>query len=175
MEKRNEIIKIVFTGPECSGKTTLSRAIADKLKIPWVKEYAREYLTHINRPYYYDDLYQIAKGQVKLEQKCIHKHPEKKIMICDTNLQVIKIWSQVKFKKCHPFILNHLEKNSYYILCSPDFEWKYDPFRENKNNRLELFNKYLFDLQKTKNNFIIARGNLEERINLVISSILKLT
>tara|TARA_B100000902_G_C27319663_1_gene923557 strand:+ start:4327 stop:4854 length:528 start_codon:yes stop_codon:yes gene_type:complete len=175
MEKRNDIIKIVFTGPECSGKTTLSSVIADKLNIPSVKEYAREYLTHINRPYCYDDLYQIAKGQVQLEKKCIHKHPENKMIICDTNLQVIKIWSQVKFKKCHPFILNHSETSSYYVLCTPDFEWEYDPLRENKNNRLELFNKYLFDLQKTNKNFIITSGNLEERVNLVISSILKLT
>ena len=68
MEKRDDVQKIVFTGPECSGKTTLSNAIAKKLNAPLVKEYAREYLNNLNREYSYPDLLKIAKGQLKLEK-----------------------------------------------------------------------------------------------------------
>ena len=59
MEKRTYMKKVVFTGPECSGKSTLSSAIANKFNLPLVKEYAREYLNNLNREYNYSDLIKI--------------------------------------------------------------------------------------------------------------------
>ena len=37
-------IKVVLFGPESTGKTTLSKALADHFGTLWVAEYAREYL-----------------------------------------------------------------------------------------------------------------------------------
>ena len=79
--------KIVFTGPESSGKTTISQAVAKKYNLPIVEEYARKYLTKLNRQYKYEDLIEIAKGQLKSEEK----KSDNEIIICDTNLQVLKI------------------------------------------------------------------------------------
>ena len=73
MEKRNKIKKIVFTGPECSGKSTLSKAIAKKMQLPLVEEYARQYLNSLGRNYIYSDLAQIAKGQLNAEKKAIYQ------------------------------------------------------------------------------------------------------
>ncbi|MCU0382964.1 MAG: ATP-binding protein [Cyclobacteriaceae bacterium] len=33
-----------MVGPECTGKTTLSKQLADYFKTEWVREYARGYL-----------------------------------------------------------------------------------------------------------------------------------
>ena len=55
--------KIVFTGPECSGKTTLSKEIAKHFNLVWVQEYARQYLENLERSYNYYDLKKIAQGQ----------------------------------------------------------------------------------------------------------------
>ena len=35
------------------------------------------------------------------------KNSDKKVLICDTNLQVIKIWSEVKYSKCDSFIIKN--------------------------------------------------------------------
>ena len=43
--------KIVFTGPESSGKTTISESVAQKFNLPIVEEYARKSLTELNRAY----------------------------------------------------------------------------------------------------------------------------
>ena len=174
MEKRDRIKKFVFTGPECSGKTTLSKAISTKLHIPLVKEFSRDYLNNLNRDYNYNDLLKIAQGQVKLEQNCIDKNKTAKMIICDTDIQVIRIWSQIKYHKCNSFILQHQSTNTYYILCYPGFKWVYDPLRENKNNRITLFEKYHTDLQKNNNRFSIARGSHEDRMSFVVSKILKM-
>ena len=95
MEKRNLIKKIVLTGPECSGKTTLSTDIATRFNLPIVKEYARSFLTKINRPYKYEDLLRIAKKQLEEENQKSNSKSKKQLIICDTNLQVIKLWSLI--------------------------------------------------------------------------------
>ena len=171
MEKRDDVQKIVFTGPECSGKTTLSNAIAKKLNAPLVKEYAREYLNNLNREYSYPDLLKIAKGQLKLEKNSNYSASNSKLIICDTNLQVIKIWSQVKYFKCDPFILKNQDRDAFYILCYPDFNWENDPLREHPKERMMLFDKYYNDLKLENYNFIVAKGSPEARISLVFNHI----
>tara|TARA_A100001011_G_C14192631_1_gene792056 strand:+ start:672 stop:1190 length:519 start_codon:yes stop_codon:yes gene_type:complete len=171
MEKRNSITKIVFTGPECSGKTTLSNYIAKKFNLPLVPEYARNYLNDLKRDYLYSDLLEIAKGQINLEKTMSNKQ---KILVCDTNLQVIKIWSKIKFSKCHPFILKNQDGNAYYVLCTPDFTWQYDPLRENKNNRNMLFKEYQSELILNKQKFIIAKGSIKDRKSLIENIVLKM-
>ncbi|MAZ58136.1 MAG: ATPase [Flavobacteriales bacterium] len=162
--------KIVFTGPESSGKTTISQAVAKKYNLPIVEEYARKYLTKLNRQYKYEDLIEIAKGQLKSEEK----KSDNEIIICDTNLQVLKIWSQIKYHQCDSFILDNQDPNCFYILCSPDFKWEYDPLRENENNRYELFKKYHEDLLKNKYDFKIIKGSHEKRMKSVSDLIKKI-
>jgi len=163
------MIKIVFTGPESSGKTTLSTEIAKKFNVPLAQEYARDYLKKINREYNYTDLVKIAKGQLKIEQECAKK--TKQLLICDTNLQVIKIWSQIKYNKCDSFILKNQDTEAYYVLCYPDFPWEYDPLRENKNDRMKLLRHYHKDLIENNYKFMLARGNHKKRMSLVESKI----
>ena len=38
------MIRVVVTGSECTGKTTLARALAEHHKAPWVSEYARQFV-----------------------------------------------------------------------------------------------------------------------------------
>ena len=161
------MIKIVLTGPECSGKTTLSRLTANSFNLPLVPEYAREFLNKLDRPYKYDDLLKIAKGQLRLEKKYEQKKNKKSILICDTDLQVIKMWSKIKYSKCSPFILKNEPSDNFYVLCSPDFDWVYDSLRENRSNRWEIFNYYKTDLINNNRRFIIVKGNINNRFTII--------
>ena len=38
------MIRVVVTGSECTGKTTLAADLAARLSVPWVPEYARQYV-----------------------------------------------------------------------------------------------------------------------------------
>lgn len=51
-------------------KSTLCEQIANYYKTDWVKEYAREYLLKNGTDYTFDDLLDIAKGQLRLEDEC---------------------------------------------------------------------------------------------------------
>ena len=172
MEKANDMIKIVFTGPECSGKTTFSQLIAKKYNAPLVQEYAREYLNKLQHPYGYNDLLKIAKGQLQREK--LYQKKANDLLICDTNLQVIKIWSNLKFKKCDTFILNNQDLNAYYILCYPDIKWEYDPLRENPNDRTRILQEYQQELITQKQKFITLKGSYQDRLESLTSKIDKM-
>ena len=69
MEKINSIIRIALIGPECTGKSSLSEALAKHYQTQWVKEYAREYLNGTNRKYTIDDILNISKKQKKKKKE----------------------------------------------------------------------------------------------------------
>ena len=168
------MLKIIVTGPESSGKTTLCKALSAHFKIPFIEEYAREFLDELGRDYKKDDLLEIAKGQLENEQTTTNKH---QLSLYDTDLITMKIWSIYKYKNCHPFILNHIEKqkskNRIYLLCSPDIPWEGDPQRENPNDRVELFEIHKKELDNLGHNYFIVeeKNRIENSISKISSLI----
>ena len=150
--------KIIVTGPESCGKTTLCDAISKQFKIPYNKEYAREYLTEIGREYSKKDLLKIAIKQLK---------NEKNRFLLDTDLITIKIWSIYKYGDCEEWILKQIEsqkkENRFYLLCKPDIKWSPDPLRENPKDRIKLFDTYINEISTLNHKYHIVEG--ENRIS----------
>lgn len=135
--------KIIITGPESAGKTTLCENLAKHFKLSFSKEFARFYLEKNGYNYNQTDLLEIAKGQLL---------SEKNHQILDTDLITIKIWSEYKYGACYSWILEKINEQKlekrFYLLCKPDIPWKYDPLRENPDNRDELFEIYKMELEQ---------------------------
>ena len=169
------IKKIAVTGPESTGKSTLSAALAAFFQTAWVPEYAREYLENLDRNYEEKDLLEIAKGQLALQEE-LEKSSDQ-YLICDTDLLVIKIWSEHKYGRCHPWILKKLDEINYdlYILPYIDIPWQEDPLREHPDLREYFFNKYKEELITRKVNFIEVKGALDQRVKESIKAIKALT
>jgi NadR type nicotinamide-nucleotide adenylyltransferase len=160
--------KIAITGPESTGKSTLSKQLANHYNTMWVEEYARDYINQLNRPYTQEDILAIAKKQKEIEEQ--KSKETNTLLFSDTELIVTKIWSEVKYQSCDQWILNNIEKQDYllYLLCDIDLPWEYDPQREHPNKRVELFDLYKSELQNRKLNFKIILGNNEERLQNAI-------
>lgn len=167
-------MRIAITGPESSGKTTLAKLLAQKLNGVFIPEFAREYLIRQNCNYIQKDLDSIAKGQLKLWQAC-----ENNLLIADTDLSVIYIWSKYKYNSVSDYIEKSFSKQiddgyfEYYILCTPDTPWEDDVLRENPDNRDQLMNLYIQELDKRNVPYTIVKGTNEERLNSVILEINK--
>ena len=159
--------KIIVTGPESSGKTTLCKALSIHFKIPFTKESAREYLNEMDGEYKQQDLLEIAKGQLNSEENT---------QLLDTDLITIKLWSKYKYGSCDKWILEQIEKqkseNRFYLLCKPDIPWHADVQRENQNEREEIFEIYKKELEGLGHNYFIVKG--DERKEKSISKLLSL-
>lgn len=161
-----QIKKIVIIGPESTGKSTLTKGLAEKFGEPWVEEYAREYLEDLGRAYTFEDLLQIAQGQIALEEE--KEKSANQLLFCDTDLHVIRVWSDHKFKKTHPWVLQQIKERSYdlYFLTAIDIPWQEDPLREHPDPEMR---QYFFDiyhqlLTASKAPFFLISGNPEQRL-----------
>ena len=159
---------MALTGPESCGKTTLAKQLTTYFHGALVLEYARQYLEKTQGKYEFDDLEKIARGQVDLLQQTMLLHPN--IIFTDTELTVIKIWSEFKYHKIAPWIQDQYEKQNIdlYLLCRPDLPWEDDPLRESKNDRQEIFELYLKKLDEMKRNYRIVSGKGEKRQQIAI-------
>lgn len=166
MEKSN--LRIAFTGPESSGKSTLAAWCSEFFSLPLAPEFARSYLESAPA-YQFEDLLKIAQGQVAL-------WPDGNL-VADTELHVIQIWSQEKYKQVDPLILNALQQQKFdhYFLCSPDIPWEADPLRENPLDRDRLFDVYRKELMAYQRPLTVLSGDLQSRqelIKVTISSLM---
>ena len=154
--------RIAVTGPESSGKTSLAERLAQEFGLAFVPEYAREYLIQRDGKHTQSDLVQIAEGQVKLWSEA----KSARGFVADTEMLVMKIWSDFKYGETDPVILSLLQKQHFdhYFLCYPDIPWEEDPLREHPEQRLELFELYLKELQDRKLPFTILKGDLSQRL-----------
>ena len=156
--------KIVITGPESSGKTTLFSLLREEYDTCGVEEYARIYIDQLDTEYVYNDILEIAKGQIVNEKNALEKGGL--FMLADTDLLTLELWCEYKYQKCHHFIKSNLRKRlpDLYLLCFPDIPWEFDPQRENPNDRLALFEIYERKIKSIGVDYQILRGDKPDRL-----------
>jgi nicotinamide riboside kinase len=165
------MIQVSFTGPECSGKTTMAAALREAHPCILLEEYAREYLSTNNTGYEMKDIISIFEEHQIRYKRALEKKPE--LIVMDTDLLVLKIWAKYRFSYCPKSIIDAWNQISidHYFLCAPDIPWIYDALRENPDNRLELFELYKAELIRLDRPFTILKGDFGDRLSVINSKI----
>jgi len=166
-----EIKRVCVVGPECTGKSALATFLAQHYQTPYVDEYARNYLARLNRPYQESDLTKIAHGQVRMEDEWLRD--ANRVLICDTNLLVVKVWSEHKYGQCDPEILEQHVTRRYdlYLLTYIDIPWEEDPLREHPDKREHFWKIYHEEVRASGVPFVEIRGERDERRATAIAAI----
>lgn len=165
--------RILILGPESTGKSTLAEDLANHFGEPWVPEFAREYLEKIDRPYRFEDLAEIGKGQLALEDQQAEK--AQKFLFCDTDLRVIHIWSEHRFGKTDPYVLEEIQQRKYelILLTDTDLPWEPDPLREypELEMRQYFFEKYRKLAEQSGFPYLIVSGDREKRLKDAVTAV----
>ena len=165
--------RILILGPESTGKSTLAEKLAKHFAEPWVPEVAREYLEKLDRPYAYEDLLQIGKQQMRTEDELAMQ--AQNYLFCDTDLRVIQVWSQHRYGKVDPWVLEELARRTYglILLCAPDLPWQADPLREHPEleMRQQFFEIYQQLSQASGIPWILVSGDTAERLSTAIQAV----
>jgi nicotinamide riboside kinase len=186
--------KIVVIGPESTGKSTLCQQLAAHYNTEWVKEYAREYLVKNGTHYSFENLLDIAKGQIAGEELVVaswslaerasdeqptgfrgRTTPNDQPLFIDTDMYVIKVWCEFVFEKCHHWILNRIVERKYdlYLLCNIDLPWVKDELREYPDlvSREKLYNHYKDIMINQNVPWVDIAGGYEQRLQHAITAI----
>jgi HTH-type transcriptional repressor of NAD biosynthesis genes len=166
--------KICIYGAESTGKSTLTKKLAEKFKTSYVPEIARNLLG--NRKCEYKDIEIIAKLQTEAIEREIKNAYQ--YLFCDTDLNTTEIYSMEYFHKT-PQILTELlikEKYDLYLLLNIDTEWVKDSQRDlgSIKDRKRMHNIFESRLKEKNIPYVLIEGNWNERLNKAIEYITNL-
>lgn len=179
-------LRIVAIGPESTGKSSLCQSLARHYDATWCPEYAREYLLRHGRDYNFNDLLDIAKGQLRLEDQYTdlavrhwqaQRQPRTRrpILFIDTDMYVMKVWCEFVFGDCHPWILERIAERRYdlYLLCHTDLPWVQDELREypDPETRDRLLHIYRDTLVHQDVPWAEVTGLHDQRLQTAISAV----
>ena len=165
--------RIVLTGAECTGKSTLAQALSCHYGEPWTTEFVRGYVDQLDRELIQADLEEIFCGQIAAEDAGWAK--SKRFVIHDTNLLSSIIYAKHYFETTFDWVNEAFLKRNYtlYLLCSPDgIEWEDDHGqRDSPSARKELHLMFKKSLDKFKLPYFQLSGDQPLRLCNAIKAI----
>ncbi|MCD6580977.1 MAG: ATP-binding protein [Desulfuromusa sp.] len=159
------MIRIVLTGAESSGKSSLTKHLGEVLGLPYALEYARYYLEENGPEYDLEGLRKMSclhlsyqKGKIPISALC---------GIFDTDLINYKIWAEEVFGCCPAEVSAGIERESshVYLLCKPDLPWEPDPLRENRYDCQRLYQRHLDEIIRLRRPYEEVDGYGRERMS----------
>ena len=165
--------RIVLTGAECTGKSTLAKALSCHYGEPYTTEFVRDYVDQLDRELIQADLEEIFCGQIATEDAGWAK--SKHFVIHDTNLLSSIIYANHYFNTTCDWVNEAFLKRNYtlYLLCSPKgIRWEEDPGqRDGPSAREDLHSIFKENLEKLKLSYFELNGDESLRLSQAIKVI----
>lgn len=124
------LFRIVLTGPECTGKSTLAQWLGQALGFP-VSEEAARLLAAERGELQARDVEDVARLQIELEQKAIAEAVQRKVggVVHDTDLFSTVLYSRYYYGSCPPWIEQaaRRRRSELYLLLLPDIPYEPEP------------------------------------------------
>jgi len=167
-ELSKPIQKIVIVGAECSGKTSLAKALAQHYNTVWVPEYLRDFVAQHQRTPKEHEQIEIARMQVQREAELLPQANQ--FLFCDTSPLMIRLYSEHYFGKADLPLFELAASHTYdfTLLTSPDFAWVDDGLqRESPAVRQRIHDKLQQELEEREIPHLLLAGGMQERLDQV--------
>ena len=164
------IKRAVFLGGESTGKSTLTKLLADRLGTEFAAEYGRELWEDKNGALAFEDMLHIAQVQIDRERSLAAKSTD--WLFCDTSPLTTAFYTKEMFGKMDPALerLSHT-KYDMTFLCAPDFDFVQDGTRQGPEFRARQHEWYVKRLTERDIEFTELTGPIETRVRTVLESL----
>jgi NadR type nicotinamide-nucleotide adenylyltransferase len=139
------MIRIVFTGSESTGKSTLAAAVATHYGVEVVPEFVRAFAEQRGGVIEFSDHGPIARGQMALEDEYVARAMRMAaalpaLVIQDTDLLSTVVYCRHYFGSCPEWIEDaaRARRPDLYLLCGTDVPWVADGVRDRGHMREEM-------------------------------------
>jgi len=164
-------LRVVATGSECTGKTTLTARLAAHYGTVWVPEFSREYAASLARPLTRGDVEPIARGQLAAERRA-EAHAGR-LLVLDTDVLSTLVYGAHYYGHAPDWIAAALRERpaSLYLLCEIDVPWVADPQRDRGGARGEMQALFAKAVRRTGVPTVLIRGGWDERFRTAVEAV----
>jgi NadR type nicotinamide-nucleotide adenylyltransferase len=169
------VVRVVLTGSECTGKSTLAAALADHYRVAFVPEFVREFAEQLGRPIDFSDHGPIAHGQMALEDE--YRARTQGLIIQDTDLLSTVVYCRHYFGSCPAWIEQTARERrpDLYLLCERDIPWIADGVRDRGHARVEMQSLFERAVAESGVRSVRIEGDRGTRLATAIDAIDRLT
>ena len=173
-------MRVCVTGAECTGKTSLARALGEHYGVPIVEEYGREYfsekLARGDASVFPGDLVRVVAEQARREDEMWQFTAP--LLICDTDVLSVAIWHErylggrrAEVDQLAQMRIDQGAGMDLYLLCAPDFPFVPDEVRTGEHLRQAMHQVFLERLRESDRRFVIVSGSPDERLATAVAAI----
>lgn len=170
--------RVVVTGGESTGKTTLARALAEAHAGVWVPEAAREAALAKSSPLGPEDVEPIARAHVAAADAALREARERglALLVLDQDLLSTVVYARHYYGSCAPWIerLAVERLGDLYLLCHPDLPWAADGIRDRPVGRDEIHSLFRDALAGAGANVVEVSGAGEARTSRALAAVERL-
>lgn len=157
------VARVVLTGSESTGKTTLARRLADHYHTSVSREFVREYALARGNQLGFEDHGPIARGQMAAEDEAVAA--ANRVAFIDTDLVSTVVYCAHYYGRCPAWIVDAAVARAadLYLLMNIDVPWVADPARDRGDRRPEMHALFRDRLESLKLPFVEVGGDWEAR------------
>jgi NadR type nicotinamide-nucleotide adenylyltransferase len=165
------VIRVVLTGSESTGKSTLAQTLAEHYDAPLVPEFVRGFAERKNGPIEFGDHGPIARGQMALEDE--HMARASRLVVQDTDLLSTVVYCEHYFGACPEWVRDAAaaRRPDLYLLMEIDVPWIADGVRDRGERREELQQLFRNAVAASETAVAVVRGSWGERLQRAVDSI----
>jgi HTH-type transcriptional repressor of NAD biosynthesis genes len=166
--------RVVVTGSESSGTTTLARALAEHYRTVWVPEYGRTYSEGrqpCGQPWRSDEFTFIASEQARMEDALATL--ANRILICDTDPFATSIWHERYMGRPSDAVRAFADSRKYdlYVVTDVDIPFVQDGIRDGESFRQWMQGRFIEELSNKPTPMIVVAGPHEKRFIAAVRQI----
>ena len=165
------LTRVVLTGSESVGKTTLATQLAAHYHARVVPEFVRGYAATKGTPLDFTDHGPIARGQMEFEDRFIAHGGV--LLLHDTDLVSTVVYCHHYFGRCPAFIEEAAiaRQPRMYLLLDIDIPWVPDHVRDRGNRRAEVQQLFVDTLERFQAPVTRVGGDFSTRLTTAVATI----
>jgi NadR type nicotinamide-nucleotide adenylyltransferase len=161
--------RVVVTGSESTGKTTLAARLAAHFAAALTPEFSREYAARKPAPLGPADVEPIARGQRALEEAAALRAD--RLLVQDTDLLSTCLYAEHYYGACPPSVRRALRPPDLYLLLSIDVPWVPDPHRDRGHLREHMHSLFRDAVRASGAPFVEITGGWDERFRRAVAAV----